>query len=218
MIKLFNGNNLEIMEQLLNEGIQVDVTFTSPPYNRKRNDKYEEYDDQIKDYYSFLCEFTNLAIRLTRKHIFLNLQTNYYNKQDVYKFIGNYCDKIQNIIVWEKSNPLPASGKNITNAFEYFIIIGDTPLKSNKTYTKNHITTSVNSSTTTKIHKAVMKTEVCEWFILNFTKEKDLIFDPFMGIGTTGVVCSELNRNFIGVEIIPKYFDYAKNRILGLPC
>lgn len=217
MIKLFNGNNIEIMEQLLNEGIQVDVTFTSPPYNRKRNDKYEEYDDQIKDYYSFLCEFTNLAIQLTRKHIFLNLQTNYYNKQDVYKFIGKYCDKIQNIIVWEKSNPLPASGNNITNAFEYFIVIGGTPLKSNKTYTKNHITTSVNSSTTTKIHKAVMKKEVCEWFILNFTKEKDLIFDPFMGIGTTGVVCNELNRNFIGVEIIPKYFNYAKNRILGLP-
>ena len=39
------------------------------------------------------------------------------------------------------------------------------------------------------------------------------IFDPFMGSGTTGVACKELGRNFIGIEIEPKYFAIAERRI-----
>jgi len=41
----------------------------------------------------------------------------------------------------------------------------------------------------------------------------DLILDPFMGSGTTGVACANLGRKFIGIEIEPKYFDIACRRI-----
>jgi DNA modification methylase len=44
-------------------------------------------------------------------------------------------------------------------------------------------------------------------------KTKGLVIDPFMGSGTTGVACMELQRQFIGVEIEPKYFDMACLRI-----
>lgn len=47
------------------------------------------------------------------------------------------------------------------------------------------------------------------------TNENDLILDPFMGSGTTGLACMNLNRRFIGIEIDDKYFDVAKER-LGL--
>ena len=190
----------------------IDITFTSPPYNRKRNDKYTNYDDTIKDYYLFLVEATDLLLAKTKRHVIINLQTNYYNRQDVYKFIGHYYNKIQNIIVWEKSNPLPANGHNITNAFEYFFILGDTAIKSNTTYTKNHITTSINNSIT-KIHKAVMKQEVADWFIEKFTKENDVVLDCFMGLGTTGLSCIKYNRDFIGIELDEEYFNIAKERI-----
>jgi len=39
------------------------------------------------------------------------------------------------------------------------------------------------------------------------------VLDPFMGSGTTGVACKELGRNFIGIEIEPKYFAIAERRI-----
>ena len=39
------------------------------------------------------------------------------------------------------------------------------------------------------------------------------ILDPFMGSGTTGVACVQTNRNFIGIEIEPKYYDIAEKRI-----
>jgi DNA modification methylase len=94
---------------------------------------------------------------------------------------------------------MPGAGSSITNSYEYFIVLGETPLKSNSTYTKNIIRTSVNSNMP-KNHKAVMKQEVCDWFIEKFTKENDLVLDCFMGIGTTGISCKKLNREFIGIK------------------
>ena len=41
----------------------------------------------------------------------------------------------------------------------------------------------------------------------------DIILDPFMGSGTTGVACQQLGRNFIGYEISQEYFNIAKKRI-----
>ena len=192
--------------------IECDIVFTSPPYNRKRNDKYTNYDDTITDYFSFLTRFID-TVRY-RKYLFLNIQTNFYNKQDVYKLIGKYYNKIQQIFIWEKSNPMPAQGYNITNAYELFIVFGDKALKSNTTYTKNVLTTSVNSSTTTKIHRAVMKQEVADWFIDNFTVDGDVILDPFMGLGTTGIACKRFNREFIGIEVDKQYFDIARGKLI----
>ena len=191
---------------------EVDYSFTSPPYNRKRNDKYAFYSDTVKNYYDFLVNTIEILKKVTKKYIFLNLQTNYYNKKDVYRFIGTYYKEIQQIIVWEKSNPLPASGYNITNAYEIIIVLGKDPLKARKTYTKNHITTSVNTQTF-KSHKAVMKYEVADWVFKNFIQENSLVLDPFMGTGTTAIACIRNKCNYIGFEISKEYFEISKDRI-----
>lgn len=49
--------------------------------------------------------------------------------------------------------------------------------------------------------------------ILNHTDKGDTILDPFMGSGTTGVACRNLNRNFIGIELDPTYYAISKKRI-----
>jgi DNA modification methylase len=49
--------------------------------------------------------------------------------------------------------------------------------------------------------------------IEKFTKEGDVILDPFMGSGSTGVACAKLGRNFIGIEKKREYFDIAERRI-----
>ena len=64
-----------------------------------------------------------------------------------------------------------------------------------------------------KIHKAVMKQEVSDWFIEKFTNENDLVLDPFMGLGTTGISCKKMNRDFIGIELDKNYYDIAEKRI-----
>ena len=208
--KIIHGNCLDILPTLENQSI--DYSFTSPPYNRKRNDKYSEFKDINDNWYEMNVEVINQLLRITKNHVFYNIQANYYNRKDVYKLIGLFNDKIVDIHIWEKSNPMPASGNNITNAVEYFLIFGNGSLKSNTTYTKNILTTSVNSNMP-KEHKAVMKYEVCEHFISKFTKENDMILDPFFGVGTTGKICNKLNRNFIGIELERLYFEMAKELI-----
>lgn len=194
----------------------IDYAFTSPPYNRKRNDKYKLYDDTIVDYYDFLVNTIEELRRICKKHIFLNIQTNYYNRVDVYKLIGAYSDKIQNIIVWEKSNPMPCRGNQITNAFEYFIVIGDNSLKANHTYTKNHVTTSVNSKSTLKQHRAIMNYDVAKWMFDSFIPKGSTIIDPFMGYGTTAVASLNNDCQYIGFEIVKEYYDLAIERLNDL--
>lgn len=206
---LFHADCLELLPKLFENS--VDYTFTSPPYNRKRNDKYSDFTDINENWLKLNIDVITELLRVTKKHIFYNIQANYYNRQDVYKLIGHFSKNIVDIHIWEKSNPMPASGKNITNAVEYFLILGSESLKSNTTYTKNIITTSVNS-TMPKEHKAVMKTDVAEHFISKFTQENDIILDCFFGYGTTGLVAKKLNRRYIGIEKEKKYFDMSIKR------
>ena len=56
-------------------------------------------------------------------------------------------------------------------------------------------------------------TELCEKLIKVYTKEGDVVYDPFMGTGTTGIACSNNNRNFIGSEISEKQVEYSYNRL-----
>ena len=50
--------------------------------------------------------------------------------------------------------------------------------------------------------------------ILNIhSKENDLVFDPFIGSGTTAVACHRLKRHYIGFELDKEYFDLANKRL-----
>jgi DNA modification methylase len=55
--------------------------------------------------------------------------------------------------------------------------------------------------------------EIIEQIVATHSNAGDLILDPFMGSGTTGVACARLGRRFIGIEIEPKYFNIACRRI-----
>lgn len=52
-----------------------------------------------------------------------------------------------------------------------------------------------------------------EWLVNYWSEEGLTVLDPFMGSGTTGVACARLARKFIGIEIEPRYFDIACERI-----
>jgi site-specific DNA-methyltransferase (adenine-specific) len=62
-------------------------------------------------------------------------------------------------------------------------------------------------------HFAVFPEKLVETCILASTREHDVILDPFAGSGTTGVVATKLQRQFIGIELIKKYQEMAQARI-----
>ncbi len=81
-------------------------------------------------------------------------------------------------------------------------------------------TTLVNISSQSKkiadTHVAVYPTELIKYFIMGSTDEEDIVLDPFMGTGTTGLVANELNRNYIGFELQKEYVTLSEKRISEL--
>ncbi len=72
-----------------------------------------------------------------------------------------------------------------------------------------HLATECNN----KNHSAAFPQELPEWFIKLFTQEGDTVLDPFMGSGTTIEVADHMNRNTIGIEIVPEYFEMVKQTL-----
>ncbi|MDR2115853.1 MAG: site-specific DNA-methyltransferase [Planctomycetaceae bacterium] len=64
-------------------------------------------------------------------------------------------------------------------------------------------------------HSAVFPEGIPEFFIKLFTVENDLVLDPFLGSGTTGMVARKLKRKFIGIEKKPEYVEVARKRIFN---
>lgn len=80
-----------------------------------------------------------------------------------------------------------------------------------KVYPTNvlHLATECNN----KNHSATFPTDLPEWFIRLFTKEQDIVLDPFMGSGTTLLVAHQMQRNAIGIDIVPEYCEMAKKQL-----
>jgi len=68
-------------------------------------------------------------------------------------------------------------------------------------------------ATNKAFHPTQKPEHICKDIIEYFSNENEVILDPFMGIGTIPVVAKQLNRNFIGIEKVQKYFDLAKKRL-----
>ena len=72
-----------------------------------------------------------------------------------------------------------------------------------------HLATECNN----KNHSAAFPESLPEWFIKLFTKKGDTVLDPFMGSGTTNFVAQRMNRNSIGIEIVPEYYNMVNDKL-----
>ena len=62
-------------------------------------------------------------------------------------------------------------------------------------------------------HSTEKPVALMEWILKYYSKEGDVVLDPTMGSGSTGVACNNMNRNFIGIELDPDIYEVAVNRI-----
>jgi len=217
MINLYNGDCLEVMDMLIENKKHYDFTFTSPPYNRIRNDVYKHYDDTKEDYFSFIDGVIKRALKIST-YVFFNIQQTYFNRKDVHKIIGKYSDKLVQNIIWAKTNPQPNPNvHSVINSYEYILVFSkDEPNARAKIMgIKNIIESSVFSRNKySKIHSAVMNPTIAKWFVDSFTEEGDSVLDCFMDVGTTGIECVKNDRDFVGIELSKEYFDISYGRII----
>ena len=238
-ITLKQGDCLELMKELPDDS--VDAVITDPPYNiSKENDNrdrskanspvmrrksplrfdFGQWDNRTRE--EFLKFTTNWLKESCRVLKDGGTIISFFNKEDI-SYLGWEGKKLgirtRVIFTWCKSNPVPSFRKvNYLSATEY-IWIGS---KGTKAWTfnfkmqkemRNYMITPNGSVYKQTEHPTEKPEELIKHFIEIHTNEGDTILDPFMGSGTTGVACVQLNRNFIGYEISPDYFKIAEKRI-----
>ena len=125
---------------------------------------------------------------------------------------------LRNKIIWEKPNPVPSYSPDrrypVYEHFFHFVKSRKYYFDLNKARELNHHRDIItNGIEPFKKHQATFPLSLIKPFILTTSKSKDLVFDPFMGSGTTAIACMELDRNYLGFEINKEYYDYSIEQI-----
>jgi site-specific DNA-methyltransferase (adenine-specific) len=225
MIELHHGDCLEIMKSMPNN--YVDLIITSPPYNLGKkhhtgNNYHLPYDDNLPEheYQETQIKVLMECYRLLKDtgSMFYNhknrikngkqispyewiFKTDFVIKQELVWFNGSQnFDKIRFYPMTERIYWLAKSEKtklhNVINHHDLF----------NKSEWKPQ---GVN-----KEHTRAYPVELCSDIIKCFPDSK-VVFDPYLGSGTTGVASIQQGKDFIGIEISEKYFQIAMERING---
>jgi len=126
------------------------------------------------------------------------------------------------IAIWDKGYGQPAMHDSVMNRASELILILERDAKAGRAFNKSYFERGkmddiwrIGRATTEKIqgHSAVFPLNLPSKIINGWTLKDETVLDPFMGSGTTGVACMNMDRKFIGIEIESKYFDVACERI-----
>ncbi len=116
------------------------------------------------------------------------------------------------LLCWHKNNPTPLTNNNYLPDTEYIFHIWKGRKLGGRYETKRTwFVTDVDKNVFD--HPTVKPLKVMSPLVENATSPSQVILDPFMGTGTTGVAALHMGRKFIGIERNPKYFDIACRRI-----
>ena len=171
---------------------------------------------------------TSFKQALYFKEIGFNLHdTMIWFKPNGFNFGSNYCYKqsFEYMFVLSKGKPktinfikdIPSkmAGKKIGSVRKHAdgTIDKDPRTYIQQKFKKRHNVWFINRPIENYGHPAVFPKQIAQDHIISWSKEGDIVLDPFMGSGTTGVACIDTNRNFIGIELNPDYFEITKKRI-----
>ena len=223
MIDLRKGDCLELMKNIPDNSI--DLIVTDPPYRvtsrgsagnsggmlqkkiNKQGKVFSFNDISCKQY---APEFYRILKDGTHCYVMCN-HTNLIEMLNVFTNVGF---KFVKCLIWNKGNKI--MGQFYMNQFEYIMFFRKGKAKKINNCGTSDILEVPNKKTKINgknIHDTEKPIDLMKILIENSSKENEIVLDPFMGIGSTGVACVNTNRNFIGIELDEKYFNIAKERI-----
>ena len=210
MIKLYKGDCLEVMENIPDNSI--DLIIADPPYfqGMTHNGQKGDFNDLkiCKPFFdSLFTEFVRVLNKDTGKIYFFSDWRGY---AFYYPIFSNQIPA-RNLIVWDKKG----GAGNQYNFSHEFIIYGT--LKpynqgGSNVWRETSFSSGAKKTNGAKVHPTQKPVELIEKMILNSSKENDVVLDPFMGSGTTGIAALNTGRKFVGIELQDKYFNISCNR------
>lgn len=221
MIEIYNENCLDGMKRIKDKSI--DLIVTDPPYkiitggnsdgkNSTRPKGVLSGNRKLfKGQNIIHAEWLKEAFRILKDSTHCYVFTNTINLKQMLIDCEDIGFKLHNILVWEKNNCTP-SQYYMKNA-EYILFLRKGKAKYINNIGKSKTVHQFNNIIGNKVHPTEKPVDLMRMYVENSSDENDLVLDPFMGSGTTGIACVSANRNFIGFEIDKEYFDIAKDRI-----
>lgn len=189
------------------------------------NDEWDKF-SSFQEYDNFITRLLTEVKRVMKPNATLWVIATYHSIFRIGKIMQDLGFWILNDVIWVKTNPMPNwLGVRFTNATETLIwAVKDKNVKKytfNKEYAKKFGIGKIGANVWIlpicwgnerlkdekgkKLHSTQKPIELLKRVILTSTKEGDLILDPVAGTGTTGYVAHALKRNFVMIEINPKY-------------
>lgn len=227
MNTLLNIDCFEYIKKIPNNSI--DLILTDPPYNIAQystgninlpgrealNNNIAEWDNVLLEPKKLLNDFK----RILKPNGNIFIFTSYNLIGEWHKVFDPEFDTFQ-FFIWHKTNPAPKIYKNgFLNSCEMIICMWNKGHKWNFTSQKemhNFFESPIcmyPERLKEPKHPTQKPVKLLKHIINIASNPNDVIFDPFMGVGSTGVAATELNRDFIGCEIDTSYFLAAKKRI-----
>jgi DNA modification methylase len=218
MIDLRLGDCLEVMKSIPDNS--VDLCLTDPPYNIARDNNFSTMGRAGIDFGEWdkgfdLFSYIDQVSRIIKK----NGSFVVFNDWKNLGAIADYAEKqgfdTKDMIRLEKSNPMPRNrDRRYITDYEcaiWFVKKGAkwTFNRQDSKYQRPKFVASIESG----LHPTQKNLSLMENLVKIHSNQGDTVIDPFMGSGTTGLACKNLDRNFIGIEQDVNYFEIAKNRI-----
>jgi DNA modification methylase len=228
----------------LMNGQKIDLVFTSPPYNSgdvamrgggkfafgKTGAKtlYENFKDDKtpEEYFDFCINIlNNISLYVNELHsIFWNVSYNANSRDNYGKIVFSDINpfSVKETIIWNKGVAIPITSEGILSRNSEFVFLMSKGQKylTNQKIGENSVywnTWNISSSGSQKNeHKACFPIELPFKAIEDFSKLDSLIYEPFMGSGTTMVASHQLKRKCYGIELDPKYCQVIVDRMKKL--
>ena len=218
---IYNVDTYKAIKDIPNNSI--DLIIMDPPYKidvRKGGGIYGRGRQNFRNEIATMSEGINKDIfdeicRIMKK---INIYI-FCNKEQVFEYLYYFfvlkkCSF--DILSWHKLHPIPACNNKYLPDTEYILFFREKGVKLyGNYYTKSkYYITEKNVKEKRKYgHPTIKPLKIIENLIINSSNEEDVVFDPFIGSGTTAVASKLLNRKYMGFEINPVYFQTAKSRV-----
>lgn len=227
--KIYLGDAYELIKQV--ESKSVDLVVTDPPYEIKglqtkphglftykgRTRKYEqEMLDNGLDKGIDLSILDELVRVMKKINIYI-----WCNKEQIYDYLTYFVKERKcnwEMIIWAKDNPPPFTCGHYLKDKEYCLYFWEKGVKVQPTFQSGRTVYSTKTNVSDKNsfgHPTIKDIQIIENLIRN-SCASGLVFDPFVGSGTSCLAAKHLGLNYLGFEINEKYYQIACDRLQGI--
>lgn len=222
---IYLGNAYELIKQVPDKSI--DLIITDPPYEIEGIHQSGLLKNRENGYHMELLN-NNLGkgidLSILDEFVRVMKKINIYiwcNKEQIYDYLTYFVKERKckwEMLIWAKDNPPPFLNGHYLKDKEYCLYFWEKGVKVSPTWETGK--TVMISKTNVKDkndygHPTIKPIEFIENLIKNSTGGGAIILDPFLGSGTTCLAAKHLNRNYLGFEINPDYYEIAVKRLNG---